>query len=660
MPLGDSDASSTDVENLHLQSRRRSILKVRDAPTLVKFQRYFLRWFAYSHFASTGSRICVWSLKCVPLFSIFVVSLRFKRVLRLLRRLRRSLPLVFVRFCFELWALTEVAFWCYFQWKKRSLEERRAYQPSMLWKAPGERLDSLRRVLASVEHIHVGDGFGSRQRHLQSNVPSSKLQQRKFRKKAEQRLVAEPSLENFLRWEQNADLGTAGVSLSTSPSVENLLRCWSSEKVNVMVAQKSELVCLKHIELCSWFTTVHPRRELCRDIHQIHRGNIEEWVLSYWFDGAESYEVKDFTPEEVDELKRLVDEVVSWAGLSELRAPPQGSPECQERNPYLECFRYRSDRFPAVHRPLFVNVCTAFFFPLMGHRVLSWLGFRPYRSGSMEYWFRACPAISVPKSGRPRLIPGDFKPLVFIHGVGIGPSMCLTFLQRLVRNLGSDNPIFVCHVGGISMSFEDDVASSTEVTANIAKMLQVWGFSSAHFIGHSFGTFVLAWMIRYQRSYIDRVSFIDPVCFLTLRMLKEGYELQQVRNDSSMNTMEMFIKYFVMTELFVCNFVCRCFFWEESQLDMRDLEGLLALVVLEADDVIVQVHSVRRLVLAEQHRRARKATSVMDASSLDLLWVEAQPHAGFLADAVANRELNARLHDFHLLARTGEGSKGGA
>ena len=31
--------------------------------------------------------------------------------------------------------------------------------------------------------------------------------------------------------------------------------------------------------------------------------------------------------------------------------------------------------------------------------------------------------------------------------------------------------------------------------------------------------------------------------------------------------MEIVLKYFVMTELFICNFVCRCFFWEESHLD---------------------------------------------------------------------------------------------
>ena len=34
-----------------------------------------------------------------------------------------------------------------------------------------------------------------------------------------------------------------------------------------------------------------------------------------------------------------------------------------------------------------------------------------------------------------------------------------------------------------------------------------------------------------------------------------------------MSRMEIVLKYFVMTELFICNFVCRCFFWEESHLE---------------------------------------------------------------------------------------------
>jgi len=144
------------------------------------------------------------------------------------------------------------------------------------------------------------------------------------------------------------------------------------------------------------------------------------------------------------------------------------------------------------------------------------------------------------------------------------------------------------------------------------------------------------------------------VCFLLLKVLADAHELQS-KHDTGMDTMEMGIKYFVLTELFVCNFVCRCFFWEESQLDMQDLDGMDALVVLESEDKIVPTHSVQRLVLAELQRRAphHGAGNVSEPrpSGLDVLWIDGQPHAGFLVDATANREVNSRLAAFHAAGR---------
>lgn len=536
---------------------------------------------------------------------------------------------------------------------------------------------SLRRVLASVEHIHTGDNF------------VAKIQQSKRRKslvsKKEPQCAPEAmgafarahSVEHFLRYqskkstpaslqqsiEQDQEALTtfnqassfaARPSLSISPSVENLLKAWSTEKLlggppgtPARINEESALVALKHLELSSWFSISKPRKELCRDIRQIHRGNIEEWILSYWFDGAESIEDEDLTAEEIDEARELTDEVIRWAGL-----PLEGSLQKQRRNPRLTCFRLRNDPLPAVHRPLFVYAATSFVLPSLGDRVLSWLGFRPYRSGSMKYWFRPPHASAFHKSGRPRLQSGDPDPLVFIHGIGIGPSMCLPFLKRLVRHVGSESQIFVVDIAAISMRFVDDAPGSTEITSNIVNMLQVWGFSRAHFVAHSFGNFVLAWMLRYQRETVERATCIDPICFLALRSFKELFELQQLRWDHAMNTMELLIKYFVLTELFVCNFCCRCFFWEESQLDMRDLEGIPVLVILESDDLIVQVHSVRRLVLAEQQRRARHARTLDGASSLELLWIDGQPHAGFLGDSEANKEIGLAVRSFHCRTRT--------
>jgi len=214
----------------------------------------------------------------------------------------------------------------------------------------------------------------------------------------------------------------------------------------------------------------------------------------------------------------------------------------------------------------------------------------------------------------------------------------------LTKALGQNVPIFLVDTAAVSMRFSDDVPCARELAANMVDMLKVWGFQRGHFVGHSFGSFLLAWMLRYQKPHVERLTFLDPVCFLLLKVLVEGHELQQVRHETKMNAMEMAIKYFVLTELFVCNFVCRNFFWEESQLDMQDLQDCESLLVLESEDAIVPTHSVRCLVYAEQ---ARRAACTESGKLLDIFWVDAQPHAGFLADVEVAEEAVARLGAFH-------------
>ncbi|CAK0815001.1 unnamed protein product, partial [Prorocentrum cordatum] len=120
-------------------------------------------------------------------------------------------------------------------------------------------------------------------------------------------------------------------------------------------------------------------------------------------------------------------------------------------------------------------------------------------------------------TGRPRIVPEWRRPLVFCHGVGVGPTMCLSFLQPLARVLGQDYPIFLVDSAAVSMRFSEDVPSAREIAANMANMLLVWGFASAHFVGHSFGTFLVSWMLRYQPGHVERCTFVDPVCFMLLK-----------------------------------------------------------------------------------------------------------------------------------------------
>lgn len=120
-------------------------------------------------------------------------------------------------------------------------------------------------------------------------------------------------------------------------------------------------------------------------------GNIEEWVLSYFFDGAES--ASELQSSEVTELEDLVNAVASWAGLplpEHLASWAGKNPGASTRDSDgflafgrrfegffegfaaetsgLKCFRMRNDPFPAIHRPLMAYVTTAFVAPAFGHQ----------------------------------------------------------------------------------------------------------------------------------------------------------------------------------------------------------------------------------------------------------------------------------------------------
>jgi len=318
------------------------------------------------------------------------------------------------------------------------------------------------------------------------------------------------------------------------------------------------------------------------------------------------------------------------------------------RNDNLRCPRMRTDPFPSVHRPLCAYVMTALVAPIFGHWVLSNMGFRSYCAGSTEYWFRPGnpDGAWLNRTSRRPYFVGKGKPLVFCHGIGLGPSMSLALLQVMVDNLG-DSPLFLVDTRAVSMRFSEDVPCAREVAANIADMMQVWGFSRAHFVGHSFGSCLLSWVLRYQRGIVERVTFLDPVCFLLLKVLTDGREIQERRHDFRMDTMEMGFKYAVLTELFVCNFFCRLFQWEEASLDMQEFEGTDALIVLESEDLIVPTHSVQRLAVAEQMRRSRKTGLQPESTGIQVLWIEHQPHAGFLLDPSANAQVIGSVVAFH-------------
>ncbi|CAK0837420.1 unnamed protein product, partial [Prorocentrum cordatum] len=125
-------------------------------PALSQLQRGFVRWSLYSRTGSLWIRGNVIWMKAIPVLSLLLLARRAVRLSRLLGRERKPLWLILGKTLLESWATLELLFLLSRTWKKRSLEARRAYQPAMLWKAPGERMKLLSSFLSSTDRIHAG------------------------------------------------------------------------------------------------------------------------------------------------------------------------------------------------------------------------------------------------------------------------------------------------------------------------------------------------------------------------------------------------------------------------------------------------------------------------------------------------------------------------
>ena len=63
----------------------------------------------------------------------------------------------------------------------------------------------------------------------------------------------------------------------------------------------------------------------------------------------------------------------------------------------------------------------------------------------------------------------------------------ITFFKLL--NTKFNRGIFIIEQPNIASSISEDVPSDVQLTSCVKGMLQMWNYSKAHFIGHSFGTY---------------------------------------------------------------------------------------------------------------------------------------------------------------------------
>lgn len=240
----------------------------------------------------------------------------------------------------------------------------------------------------------------------------------------------------------------------------------------------------------------------------------------------------------------------------------------------------RSHRFgrPTADPILGVKV-----FPLVVHLIffvaaelptrllLAALGFSRHKIGSVTYNFHP---------GRDTKNREDTTPLVFIHGIGVGPVVYLPLIWQMMT---TGRPVFVPEVHSVSALrpwvMPSAMLTPDQVATSLSLMLTAHGFSRATFSGHSFGTFWMSYMVKYAPSYVAGLVFVDPVNFC---LYNSSLTRKVVYNQPDPGD----VGYMIKTDMMVNWSVQRNFSWVRGNLFVEDIGDKPYTVFLSGKDSV--------------------------------------------------------------------------
>lgn len=199
--------------------------------------------------------------------------------------------------------------------------------------------------------------------------------------------------------------------------------------------------------------------------------------------------------------------------------------------------------------------------------LLAALGFSRRKIGSVTYNFH-------PGQGTKK----DLTPLVFIHGIGVGPVVYLPLIWQMMT---TGRPVFVPEVHSVS-AFRSWVLPSAmltpdQVATSLSLMLTAHGFSKATFSGHSFGTFWMSYMVKYAPNFVAGLVFVDPVNFC---LYNSSLTRKVVYNQPDPGD----VGYMIKTDVMVNWSVQRNFSWVRGNLFVEDIGDKPYTVFLSGKD----------------------------------------------------------------------------
>ncbi|GAA5829033.1 hypothetical protein JCM11251_004103 [Rhodosporidiobolus azoricus] len=267
------------------------------------------------------------------------------------------------------------------------------------------------------------------------------------------------------------------------------------------------------------------------------------------------------------------------------------------RNPSIRATRLTLDPVKVTSRPLLLYLAVAVLQAAVIRRARG-KGWREEKDGETKY------LVYVPEGWEPKGEETEEKerPLVFIHGLGMGMAQYATLVHVLSTHPSlRSRPVLVLLQPHISMSFFQsgylDPPDQKRCTEGLERVMRKYGFDEraggCTVVSHSNGTIVHAWLVKDCPSLTARNCFVDAVCF----QLWEPWVCHNFLVRKPQKPIEFLMRYFVSRELAIALMLSRTFQWTSNLLWPSEIPAVSnphrTAIFLSSEDSILSAPRMR-------------------------------------------------------------------
>jgi len=223
------------------------------------------------------------------------------------------------------------------------------------------------------------------------------------------------------------------------------------------------------------------------------------------------------------------------------------------------------------HKPL-IGYWVISLMQLYGLIFLYFIGFTHYNcqpSSTLSYWiYKGHTRSNIHQNSNGCDSNHATKPPVFlVYGIGIGVTMYLKVINA-IRIKDPDRTIIVLNLPHISLKLVHQIPSFQQTLEAIDNIFKKHDLISCNWFGHSYGSIIIAWVIKKRPNYVNKVTLVDPVCFA---LWEPDLIYNFLYNSNPTGPIQHLAQYFVAKDLLVASTLFRNFWWLQNILFPEDL-----------------------------------------------------------------------------------------